>query len=68
VPDPTPQAVRSAAVVLGPLALGRLLTDTHSDPIDEDSLTAEPLIDEPVTSGGDSTTWTPVPNAPEKPK
>jgi hypothetical protein len=60
--------VRSAAILLGPLALGRLLTDTHSDPIDADSLTAEPLIDEPVTSGGDSATWTPAPQPQDKPK
>ena len=52
-----PPAGRSVAVVLGPLDRDRRAS-TPSGLIDEGDLTAEPLIDEPVTSGGDANVWT----------
>jgi hypothetical protein len=47
--------------VLGPLSLGQRPAGTPTAVIDTDSLTAEPLIDEPVASGGDSSAWTGAP-------
>ena len=43
--------------MLGPFGFFMPPSGAHASPIDADSLSAEPLIDEPVTSGGDSTTW-----------
>ena len=54
-------AVRSAAVVLGPLERERRAS-SPSGLIDEGSLTAEPLIDEPVASGADSLAGTDSPD------
>jgi hypothetical protein len=45
-------------ILLGPLQVGRDKVTAASDVIDAASLNAPPLIDEPVTSGGDSALWT----------
>jgi hypothetical protein len=50
------QAVRSSAVLVGPLAQS-LASPPTGNPI-ESLLGSAPLIEEPVTSGGDSTLWT----------
>jgi hypothetical protein len=64
VRDPAP-AVRSSAIVLGPLEQDRRASNP-SRLLDEGDLTAEPLIDEPVTSGGDASLWTGTPDDPDK--
>jgi hypothetical protein len=48
-----PPAVRSAAIILGPLERDRRAS-SPSGLIDDSGLNAEQVIDEPVTSGGDS--------------
>jgi len=45
-------------ILLGPLQMGRDKVTAASDVIDAASLNAPPLIEEPVTSGGDSALWT----------
>ena len=45
-------------ILLGPLQIDRDKVTAASDVIDAAALDAPPLIDEPVTSGGDSALWT----------
>ncbi|HMJ92964.1 MAG TPA: hypothetical protein VK472_02560 [Allosphingosinicella sp.] len=59
-PDPrtlVPPSLPGAAIVLGPLLVGRNEATSNAPLIDTGSLNAAPLIEEPVASGGDSSLW-----------
>jgi hypothetical protein len=43
--------------IVGPSVLGPKILDFHQDPVDFSGLLGDDLIDEPVTSGGDSSLW-----------
>ena len=53
-----PPELSGAEIVLGPLLPERDRATSSSELIDAGSLNAAPLIEEPVTSGGDSSMWT----------
>jgi hypothetical protein len=66
-----PPPVRTAEVALGPLDLMRRQAGLPPGLVDAIDLGDEPLIEEPVTSGGDNNIWTGAPKdgaAPDKPR